>query len=89
MRTRDKVGIFVIITCSALIAKTFNDYDSEVIECVSDKAKELNTIYDSYQELTNPVIKNRIDKKVNIKVQEIEKIKNASHSEQRKLCGLS
>ncbi|MFA0318085.1 hypothetical protein AB4521_23480 [Vibrio cyclitrophicus] len=89
MKTKDKLGIFVIIISTALIAKTFNDYDTEVIDCVSDKAQELNTIYENYHELTSPVLKNRIDKKANLKAKEIEKIKNASHSEQRKLCGLS
>lgn len=64
--------------------------DSLVLECVTQKAVELNKIYEgisnNYNNVSDPVLRNRIDKSYNQKRKDLQDLINSSRSQRWKIC---
>ncbi|NOH30999.1 hypothetical protein [Vibrio mediterranei] len=73
----------------ALGAKSLNEWKLE-LECVTQKADELNKIYEgisnNYNNVSDPVLRNRIDKSYNQKRKDLQELINSSRSERWKIC---
>lgn len=87
----------IAIAGIALGAKSLNEWklelefkDSLVLECVTQKADELNKIYEgisnNYNNVSDPVLRNRIDKSYNQKRKDLQDLINSSRSERWKIC---
>ncbi|SHO28249.1 Peptide chain release factor 3 [Moritella viscosa] len=88
LKTRDFIALTTIAISLAGLLFIYVNVDFEVHECKNAKTEALNKIIEGYPDITNPVIKNRIDKQCNKQMSELENLKNAPTAEQRELCGL-
>ncbi|CAH1558342.1 hypothetical protein THF1C08_100079 [Vibrio jasicida] len=79
----------IAIAGIALSAKSLNEWKLE-LECVTQKADELNKIYEgisnNYNNVSDPVLRNRIDKSYNQKRKDLQDLINSSRSERWKIC---
>ncbi|EMF8846242.1 hypothetical protein V4T68_002837 [Vibrio parahaemolyticus] len=87
----------IAIAGMALGAKSLTEWklelefkDSLVLECVTQKADELNKIYEgisnNYNDVSDPVLRNRIDKSYNQKRKDLQDLISSSRSERWKIC---
>jgi len=84
MTFKDKVSISFIILSLAGLTCLYSHY--QINECINTKTLAINKITDSYSEITSPVLKNRIDKKYNLKIKELKALKNTTIIKQIKIC---
>ncbi|CAH6827641.1 conserved hypothetical protein [Vibrio chagasii] len=82
----------IAIAGIALSAKSLNEWKLE-LECVTQKADELNKIYEgisnNYNNVSDPVLRNRIDKSYNQKRKDLQDLINSSRSERWKICDVA
>lgn len=84
MKLKDKVSISLIILSLAGLTCLYSHY--QINECINTKTLAINKITDSYNEITSPVLKNRIDKQYNVKVNELKALKSTTIIKQIKIC---
>ena len=88
---KDKMSmIFIVISIIGLgyIYNCYKNLDKDVLNCINEKTLAINKITDNYDQIKSPVIKNKIDKEYNNRMDLLKKIKASTVNKQRKLCNL-